>query len=144
MLNIFHLPPFVTLVTVLRAEQCAFTWNKFLTNLSCQSSEWIKTKVCDQDQVCCIFAGPKRGRPTWGFPVFARTSVRPYVRTSVRPYVRPYVRTYVSTLDFSFILHAKFTSNPQYFYRFRQTWKMSETLPEQDCLFPDFTRKCEN
>ena len=25
-----------------------------------------------------------------------------------------------------------------------QTWKMSETLPEQDCLFPDFTRKCAN
>ena len=27
---------------------------------------------------------------------------------------------------------------------FQQTWKMSETLPEQDCLFPDFTRKCAN
>ena len=26
----------------------------------------------------------------------------------------------------------------------RQTWKMSETLPEQDCSFPDFTRKCAN
>ena len=25
-----------------------------------------------------------------------------------------------------------------------QTWKMSETLPEQDCSFPDFTRKCAN
>ena len=25
-----------------------------------------------------------------------------------------------------------------------QIWKMSETLPEQDCLFPDFTRKCAN
>ena len=25
-----------------------------------------------------------------------------------------------------------------------QTWKMSKTLPEQDCLFPDFTRKCAN
>ena len=24
------------------------------------------------------------------------------------------------------------------------TWKMSETLPEQDCSFPDFTRKCAN
>ena len=25
-----------------------------------------------------------------------------------------------------------------------QTWKMSETLPEQDCSFPDFTQKCAN
>ena len=25
-----------------------------------------------------------------------------------------------------------------------QTWKMSEILPEQDCSFPDFTRKCVN
>ena len=25
-----------------------------------------------------------------------------------------------------------------------QTWKMSETLPEQDCSFPDFTRQCVN
>ena len=27
---------------------------------------------------------------------------------------------------------------------FEQTWKMSETLPEQDCSFPDFTQKCTN
>ena len=26
----------------------------------------------------------------------------------------------------------------------RQTWKMSDTLPEHDFLFPDFTRKCTN
>ena len=38
---------------------------------------------------------------------------------SVRTSVRPYVPTYVSTLDFSFILHAQFTSDPQYFYRFQ-------------------------
>ena len=25
-----------------------------------------------------------------------------------------------------------------------QTWKMSDTLPEQNCLFPDFTRECAN
>ena len=25
-----------------------------------------------------------------------------------------------------------------------QTWKMSETLPEQNCLFQDFTGKCAN
>ena len=25
-----------------------------------------------------------------------------------------------------------------------QTWKMSKTLPKQDCSFPDFTRKCAN
>ena len=25
----------------------------------------------------------------------------------------------------------------------RQTWKMSETLPEQDCSFPDFTKSGE-
>ena len=25
-----------------------------------------------------------------------------------------------------------------------QTWKMSETLPKQDCLFQDFTQKCAN
>ena len=25
-----------------------------------------------------------------------------------------------------------------------QTWKMNETVPEQDCLFPEFTRKCAN
>ena len=25
-----------------------------------------------------------------------------------------------------------------------QTWKMSEILPEQDCSFPYFTRKCVN
>ena len=26
----------------------------------------------------------------------------------------------------------------------KQTWKMSKTLPEQDCSFPDFTQKCAN
>ena len=35
-----------------------------------------------------IFAGPKRGRPTWGFPDFFRAYVRPYVRTSVRLHIR--------------------------------------------------------
>ena len=25
-----------------------------------------------------------------------------------------------------------------------QTWKMSKTLPGQDCTFPDFTQKCVN
>ena len=30
------------------------------------------------------------------------------------------------------------------FFMIGQTWKMSKTLPEQDCLFPDFTRKCAN
>ena len=35
-----------------------------------------------------MFAGPKRGRPTWGFPDFVRTSVRPYVR----PYVSLHIR----------------------------------------------------
>ena len=43
-----------------------------------------------------VFAGPKRGRRTWGFPDF--------------------VRTYVSTLYFSFILHAQFTLDPKYFF----------------------------
>ena len=42
-----------------------------------------------------IFAGPKRGRPTWGFPDFVRTYVRTYVRTSVRTSVRPYVRLHI-------------------------------------------------
>ena len=45
--------------------------------------------------------------------------------------VRPSVRTSVSTLDFSFILHAQFTSDPQYFYRFRtsyQRWTIGSNL----------------
>ena len=25
-----------------------------------------------------------------------------------------------------------------------KTWKMFETLPEEDCSFPDFTQKCTN
>ena len=28
--------------------------------------------------------------------------------------------------------------------KYHQTWKMSRTLPEQDCSFPYFTRKCIN
>ena len=64
-----------------------------------------------------VFAGPKRVRPTWGFSDFVRTYVRPYVRTSVRPSV--------STLDFSFILHAQFTSDPQYFYRLRTSYVLT-------------------
>ena len=46
-------------------------------------------------------------------------------RPSVRPSVRPYLRTYVSTLDFSFIPHAQFTSDPQYFYRFRTSYVLT-------------------
>ena len=45
--------------------------------------------------------------------------------SSVHTYVRPYFRTSVSTLDFSFIPHAQFTSDPQYFYRFRTPYKMT-------------------
>ena len=36
-------------------------------------------------------------------------------------------------------VHKKFLPNA-----LMQTWKMSETLPEQDCSFPDFTQKCAN
>ena len=35
-----------------------------------------------------FFAGPKGGRPTPGFSIFIRTSVRPYVRTYVRTSLR--------------------------------------------------------
>ena len=52
------------------------------------------------------------------------------VRTSVRTYVRPSV----STLDFSFILHAQFTSDPQYFYRFRTSYVL--TIRGADPKFP--------
>ena len=61
---------------------------------------------------------------------FQISSARTYVRT----YVRPYVRTYVSTLDFSFILHAQFTSDPQYFYRFRTSYVL--TIRGADPKFP--------
>ena len=30
------------------------------------------------------------------------------------------------------------------YVKLRQTYKMSEILPEQDYLFPNFTRKCVN
>ena len=54
--------------------------------------------------------------------------------SSVRPYVRTYVRPYVSTLDFSFILHPQFTSDPQYFYRFRTSYVL--TIRGADPKFP--------
>ena len=44
------------------------------------------------------------------------------------------VRPYVSTLDFSFILHAQFTSDPQYFYRFRTSYVL--TIRGADPKFP--------
>ena len=46
----------------------------------------------------------------------------------------PYVRPYVSTLDFSFILHAQFTSDPQYFYRLRTSYVL--TIRGADHKFP--------
>ena len=66
-------------------------------------------RVCFQLKVV---AGPKRGRPCPGFPDL------------VRPYVRPYVRTSVS-IWFNFVLHGQYTSDPQYFYRFRTPYKMT-------------------
>ena len=54
--------------------------------------------------------------------------------SSVRASVRPSVRTYVAKLDFSFILHAQFTSDPQYFYRFRTSYVL--TIRGADPKFP--------
>ena len=49
-------------------------------------------------------------------------------------FVRPSVRTYVAKLDFSFILQAQFTSDPQYFYRFRTSYVL--TIRGADPKFP--------
>ena len=65
------------------------------------------------------------------FPhTFCRTLEGPaYTRLfNFRPYVRPYVRTYVRTSVsnlFSLLLLGQYTSDPQYFYRFRTPYKMT-------------------
>ena len=92
--------------------------NSYLLHFLLDPSEGVLSKVSDLSPYLQIFAGPKRGRPTWGFPDF----------------VRAYVRTCVSTLDFSFILHAQFTSDPQYFYRFRTSYVL--TIRGADHRFP--------
>ena len=53
---------------------------------------------------------------------------------SVRPYIRTSVRTSVSTLDISFILHAQYTLDPQYFFRFRTSYVL--TIRGADDKFP--------
>ena len=82
----------------------------------------------------------------WGLPSlvselinnFCRTQEGPtYMRLSrFRSCGRAYVRTSVSTLDFSFILHAQFTSDPQYFYRFRSPYIMTIRGADQRGLRP--------
>ena len=73
---------------------------------------WIEIcgKIVLSKKLYCVFAGPKRGRPTGGFSIF--------------------VRMYVSN-SFSCILHGQYTSDPQYFYRFRTPYKITNKGADQ-------------
>ena len=109
---------------------CTTFWSTFLDQLfewaccSCMSAFFNKA-VMIMTKIFCFhhylffglfFAGPRRGRPTRGFSIFVRT----YVRLYVRPYVRPSVSN-----SFSLLLLDQYTSDPQYFYRFRTPYKMT-------------------
>ena len=74
---------------------------------------FVNLDIFQQAAICKIIAGPKRGRPRWGFPDF----VRPYVRTSVRPSVRPSLRSNFGPYTFiklRFILPCKSDCQPIY------------------------------
>ena len=53
----------------------------------------------------------------------------------VRPSVRPSVNPLVSNL-FSCVLLGQYTSDPQYFYRFRTPYKMTIRVADQKCPQP--------
>ena len=63
-------------------------------------------------------------------PAFMRLS---RFRPSVRMYVHLFVRSLVSTLDFSIILHAQFTSDPQYSYRLRTPYVLTNRGADLRC-----------
>ena len=67
------------------------------------------------DDFCRTQKGPAYTR-LFNFCPYVRPYVRPYIRTSVRPYV---------SNSFSLLLLDQYTSDPQYFYRFRTPYKMT-------------------
>ena len=64
-----------------------------------------------------IFAGPKRGRPTGGFLIPVQV-ITPLSHFKLHSKVCPYL-----TNLFSCVLLGQYTSDPQYFYRFRTPYK---------------------